>query len=88
MAYESLEPFGYWGDWLRTGQLAAIAANPYRAKDARPFRPRDFMPRDPVDEDEPEPEPERPAWEGMLAKARMITAVMQNAEQQRDTPHG
>jgi len=49
MAYYSLEPWGFWGEWARTGRICETMANPWRGKDHAPFKPQDFMPADPAE---------------------------------------
>ncbi len=41
---EKLEPFGEYGEWMRTGVLASTMANIHRGKDQSAFAPLDFMP--------------------------------------------
>ncbi len=44
VAYSQLEPFGDLRGDYRSGVVAATLANVHRTKDARAFRPEDFMP--------------------------------------------
>ena len=44
--YESVEPFGEMGDWVRTGIVASVIANANRdPKRTGPLTPSDFMPQ-------------------------------------------
>jgi len=45
MVLEKIEPFGEFGDWLRTGIVSSIIANVNRGKDRKAFKPEDFMPK-------------------------------------------
>ena len=51
MAYFSMEPFGEYSDYWRTGQIAATIANVNRPKSHRAYKPEDFMPPEPKMED-------------------------------------
>lgn len=44
MIIEQEEPFGEYGEWLRTGMVIASLANIHRGKDQAMFMPLDFMP--------------------------------------------
>lgn len=44
-AYFETDPFGEERADLRAGIIAAIIANIYRKKGAKPFKPSDFMPK-------------------------------------------
>lgn len=44
MAYSLLEPWGEGRDDLRAGIVASTVANANRGKNAKPFKPQDFMP--------------------------------------------
>lgn len=39
-----LEPFGEYGEWLRTGLICSTLANIHRGKDQPLFTPQNFMP--------------------------------------------
>lgn len=41
---EHLEPYGEYGEWLRSGLVCATMANINRGKNQRAFTPQDFMP--------------------------------------------
>jgi hypothetical protein len=57
MIYESLEPFGERGAYVRAGIIASTDANIHRGKDQSPYSPSDFMPSLEA-ADEPELTPE------------------------------
>jgi len=45
--YHAIEPWGEPAAWYRSGILASLIANIHRAKNAPPFTPADFMPKNP-----------------------------------------
>lgn len=73
MAYCKLEPFGEERSDLRSGIIAATVANSTRSKDAREYKPQDFMPKF-----------ERPKqdWQTMLARVREINAALGGKEKE------
>jgi len=52
IAYNSLEPIGYWTEWARTGQVCSVLANIHGKKGGRTFEPKDFMPDLPASDEE------------------------------------
>jgi hypothetical protein len=62
MAFSRLEPWGEDRADLRAGIVASTIANANRGKNAKPFKPDDFMPRF-------EPETEEEAAAKFIAKA-------------------
>lgn len=61
MAFYQIEPFGLAPADLRAGIVASTIANANRGKDAKAFRPEDFVPT----WDQPM---EKPRWESMKSK--------------------
>lgn len=47
MAYYTIEPFGQYPEYLRTGIVAAVIANVHQGKRGRRFKAEDFMPKEP-----------------------------------------
>lgn len=45
MAYDLVEPFGDGRGDVQAGVIASTIANVHRSKNARPYRPTDFVPR-------------------------------------------
>lgn len=41
---EHIQPFGEYGEWLRTGLLVSLIANVHRKPATWPFSPEDFIP--------------------------------------------
>jgi len=52
IAYNSLEPVGFWNAWNQTGMVCSVLANVFGKKDGREFQPQDFMPKPPAHAEE------------------------------------
>lgn len=73
MAYAELEPFGETRADLRSGIIASVMANAHRAKEAKPFKPQDFMPRF-GQRGADEPETDEQDWRSQMELFRALTA--------------
>ena len=71
IAYYSIEPWGYWDEWLRNSRLCAVGSNPYRRHNARALDAQDFMPKPP-----PQAAEKLQTVEEQVEQAKRITILM------------
>lgn len=77
---EQLEPFGEYGEWLRTGLVAATMANINRGKNQAAFTPQDFMPEAFHPRKKPEtPETMKSKWIAIMHAQNNVVALRERA---------
>jgi hypothetical protein len=71
MAYDVVEPFGDGRGDIQAGVVASTIANIHRTKNARPYKPTDFVPR------YGEPPPREPTADEAAAATMAMFGIVQ-----------